>query len=74
MHKDLNSFTSAPDSTRELARVAELARVTNPVSPELEIAAVTDRGSRSRAGRNELLFERPFGYDVPASVSLGCWS
>ena len=37
MFKDLNEFIAALDKDRELARIQE------PVSPDLEICAVTDR-------------------------------
>jgi 4-hydroxy-3-polyprenylbenzoate decarboxylase len=64
MFKDLNEFISALDRERQLARIAE------PVSPDLEIAAVTDRVSKSPGGGPALLFERPTGYDVPVAVNL----
>src|SRR5256885_13099870 len=64
MFKDLNAFIDALDKERELARVAE------PVSPELEIAAVTDRVSKSPGGGPALLFERPTGYDMPVAINL----
>ncbi len=44
MFKDLNDFIAALDKERELARIAE------PVSPDLEICAVTDRASKSPGG------------------------
>ena len=44
MFKDLNEFIAALDKERELARIAE------PVSPDLEICAVTDRVSKSPGG------------------------
>jgi 4-hydroxy-3-polyprenylbenzoate decarboxylase len=62
--KDLNAFIAALDGARELARVAE------PVSPDLEICAVTDRVSKSPGGGPALLFERPAGYDVPVALNL----
>src|SRR3569832_2274060 len=64
MFKDLNAFIDALDKERELARIAE------PVSPELEIAAVTDRVSKSPGGGPALLFERPTGFDVPVAINL----
>ena len=49
------STTSSPISTsRKL-----LARVAEPVSPDLEIAAVTDRACKSPGGGPALLFEKP---------------
>jgi 4-hydroxy-3-polyprenylbenzoate decarboxylase len=64
MFKDLNDFISALDSERELARV------TDPVSPDLEICAVTDRASKSPGGGPALLFEHPTGFDVPVAINL----
>src|SRR4030095_10718201 len=60
----LGFFTAAREKERELARVTE------PVSPDLEIAAVTDRVSKSPGGGPALLFERPTGYDIPVVINL----
>jgi 4-hydroxy-3-polyprenylbenzoate decarboxylase len=64
MFKDLNQFISALDSERELAHI------TDPVDPNLEICAVTDRVSKSPGGGPGLLFHRPTGHDVPVAVNL----
>src|SRR3954452_23386418 len=64
MFKDLNSFIAALEKERELARIAE------PVSPDLEIAAVTDRVSKSPGGGPALLFEKPTGSDMPVAINL----
>ena len=64
MFKDLNDFIAALDKERELARIAE------PVSPDLEICAVTDRVSKSPGGGPALLFERPTGFDMPVAINL----
>jgi 4-hydroxy-3-polyprenylbenzoate decarboxylase len=64
MFNDLNDFIAALIRERELARIAE------PVSPDLEIAAVTDRVSKSPRGGPALLFERPTGFDIPVAVNL----
>ena len=64
MFKDLNDFIAALDRGRELARI------TDPVSPDLEISAVTDRVSKSPGGGPGLLFERPTGFDMPVAVNL----
>ena len=61
---DLNAFISALDRERELARIAD------PVSPDLEISAVVDRVSKSPGGGPGLLFERPAGFDMPVAVNL----
>ena len=64
MFKDLNAFIDALDRDRELARITE------PVSPDLEICAVTDRVSKSPGGGPALLFENPTGYDMPVATNL----
>ena len=63
MFKDLNDFIAALDRERELARI------TGPVSPDLEISAVTDRVSKSPGGGPGLLFERPTGFEMPVAVN-----
>ena len=64
MFKDLNHFIAALDKERELARITE------PVSPDLEICALTDRASKSPGGGPALLFERPTGYEIPVALNL----
>src|SRR5438477_10592432 len=64
MFQDLNDFLRALDKDRELARIQE------PVSPDLEICAVTDRVSKSPGGGPGLLFERPTGFDIPVALNL----
>ena len=64
MFADLNAFIGALDKERELARIGE------PVSPDLEICAVTDRVSKSAGGGPALLFERPAGFDMPVAINL----
>src|SRR6476620_8330457 len=64
MFRDLNDFIAALDKASELARIKE------PVSPNLEICATTDRVSKSPGGGPALLFENPTGYDMPVAVNL----
>ncbi len=64
MFNDLSEFIAVLDKERELARVTE------PVSPDLEIAAITDRVSKSPGGGPALLFERPTGFDIPVAINL----
>jgi 4-hydroxy-3-polyprenylbenzoate decarboxylase len=64
MYSDLNDFIADLDRRRLLARIGE------PVSPDLEIAAVTDRASKSSRGGPALLFEQPAGYDMPVVTNL----
>src|SRR4051812_12029862 len=64
MYADLNAFLTDLDRTKQLARIAE------PVSPDLEIAAVTDRACKSPGGGPALLFDRPTGYDMPVASNV----
>ena len=64
MFKDLNEFIGALDRERQLARI------TDRVSPDLEIAAVTDRVSKSPGGGPALLFENPTGHNMPVAINL----
>lgn len=63
-YKDLPSFIA------DLEEKNQLHRIPSPVSPELEITAVTDRVSKGPAGTNKaLLFENPTGYDIPVLMN-----
>ncbi len=64
MYADLNAFLA------DLERQKLLARVTEPVSPDLEIAAVTDRACKSSGGGPALLFDRPTGFGMPVVTNL----
>jgi 4-hydroxy-3-polyprenylbenzoate decarboxylase len=64
MYSDLNDFLADLDKRHLLARVGE------PVNPDLEIAAVTDRACKSPGGGPALLFERPTGSDMPVATNL----
>ena len=64
MYADLNDFLSDLDKRRLLARIGE------PVSPDLEIAAVTDRACKSPGGGPALLFEKPAGFDMPVATNV----
>jgi 4-hydroxy-3-polyprenylbenzoate decarboxylase len=49
----------------------ELARVSRPISPELEITEIVDRVSKGPAeGNKALLFENPTGHDVPVLINM----
>ena len=61
MYPDLTDFIADLDRRKLLARVSE------PVSPDLEIAAVTDRACKSPGGGPALLFEQPTGFDMPVA-------
>src|SRR3954467_4756016 len=64
MYADINDFLADLDKRRLLTRVAE------PVSPDLEIAAVTDRACKMPGGGPALLFERPTGFDMPVASNV----
>ena len=64
MYSDLNDFLGDLQKRRLLVRVHE------PVSPDLEIAAVTDRVCKEAAGGRALLFERPTGFDIPVATNV----
>jgi len=64
MYSDITEFIADLDKRRLLTRIAE------PVSPDLEIAAVTDRACKMPGGGPALLFERPTGFDMPVASNL----
>src|SRR5499427_10844236 len=64
MYSDLGGFLKDLDKRKLLARVAEA------VSPDLEIAAVTDRACKSPGGGPALLFEKPSGFDIPVASNV----
>jgi 4-hydroxy-3-polyprenylbenzoate decarboxylase len=64
MYSDLDHFLADLDKRKLLARVSL------PVSPDLEIAAVTDRVCKSPDGGPALLFEKPAGFDIPVATNI----
>jgi 4-hydroxy-3-polyprenylbenzoate decarboxylase len=64
MYSDINDFIADLDKRGLLARIRE------SVSPDLEIAAVTDRVCKLPGGGPGLLFERPTGFDMPVATNL----
>jgi 4-hydroxy-3-polyprenylbenzoate decarboxylase len=64
MYSDLNDFIADLDKRRLLSRIRE------SVSPDLEIAAITDRTCKLPGGGPGLLFERPTGFDMPVATNL----
>jgi 4-hydroxy-3-polyprenylbenzoate decarboxylase len=64
VHSDLNAFLAELDRKKLIARIGE------PVSPDLEIAAVTDRACKSNGGGPALLFDRPTGFSIPVVTNL----
>src|SRR5690242_18991314 len=64
MYSDLTDFLADLDRRHLLACIAE------PVSPDLEIAAVTDRACKQPGGGPALLFEQPVGYEIPVASNV----
>jgi 4-hydroxy-3-polyprenylbenzoate decarboxylase len=64
MFPDITSFIT------ELERRKDLARIGEPVDPELEISAVIDRVSKSDGGGPALMFEKPSGFQMPVAANL----
>jgi len=64
MFPDVQAFIA------ELDRRKELARVNEPVSPDLEMTAVIDRACKSPGGGPALLFEKPTGGTMPVAANL----
>jgi menaquinone biosynthesis decarboxylase len=64
MYSDLNDFLA------DLEKRKLLARISDAVSPDLEIAAVTDRVCKTAGGGPALLFDRPAGYDIPVASNV----
>ena len=64
MYADLADFLD------DLARKKLLTRIGEPVSPELEMAAVIDRACKSAGGGPALLFEKPAGFDIPVAANV----
>jgi 4-hydroxy-3-polyprenylbenzoate decarboxylase len=64
MYADLDDFLADLDARGLLTRVGE------PVSPDLEIAAVTDRACKMPGGGPALVFEKPTGFDIPVASNV----
>jgi len=64
MYADLDEFLADLDRRKLLARVAE------PISPALEIAALIDTACKSPGGGPALLFEQPTGFDMPVAGNV----
>ena len=64
---DCRCIQTSTDFLADLDKRKLLTRVGEPVSPDLEIAAVTDRACKSPGGGPALLFEQPAGFDIPVA-------
>jgi len=64
LYSDLFDFLADLEKRRLLARIAE------SVSPDLEIAAVTDRACKLSGGGPALLFDKPAGHSIPVASNV----
>jgi 4-hydroxy-3-polyprenylbenzoate decarboxylase len=64
MYEDLTEFLA------DLGKRKLLVRISEAVSPDLEIAAVTDRASKMAGGGPALLFEKPAGFSMPVASNV----
>jgi 4-hydroxy-3-polyprenylbenzoate decarboxylase len=68
------NYKSLREFIKRLETEGELIRVTQSVSPILEIAEITDRASKSPDGGKALLFEDVEGSDMPVLINaFGSW-
>ena len=68
------NYKSLKEFIARLATEGELVRITEPVSPILEIAEITDRVSKSPEGGKALLFENVEGSSMPVLINaFGSW-
>jgi 4-hydroxy-3-polyprenylbenzoate decarboxylase len=64
MFVDVNAFIA------ELERRKELVHIAEPVSPNLEMAAVIDRACKSPGGGPALVFDQPVSGTMPVAANL----
>ena len=55
---------------KRLEAAGELRRISTPISPELEIAAIADRAMKMSGGGPALLFENVIGSRFPLAINL----
>ena len=68
------TYESLKEFITRLESEGELVRITEPVSPILEIAEITDRVSKSPDGGKALLFENVEGSAIPVLINaFGSW-
>src|SRR5947207_13292474 len=63
-------YADLEDLLGDLEKRRLLARITEPVSPDLEIAAVTDCACKLPDGGPALLFDKPSGHDIPVASNV----
>ena len=68
------NYESLKEFIARLESEGELVRITQPVSPILEIAEITDRVSKSPGGGKALLFDNVEGSAMPVLINaFGSW-
>ncbi|MDH5761446.1 MAG: menaquinone biosynthesis decarboxylase [Nitrospinota bacterium] len=68
------NYESLKEFIARLESEGELVRITEPVSPVLEITEITDRVSKSPDGGKALLFENVEGSSMPVLINaFGSW-
>ena len=68
------NYESLKEFITQLESEGELVRITEPVSPLLEIAEIADRVSKSPGGGKALLFENVEGSAMPVLINaFGSW-
>ena len=68
------NYESLKEFISRLESEGELVRITEPVSPILEIAEITDRVSKNPGGGKALLFENVEGSAMPVLINaFGSW-
>ena len=63
-------YTDLTDFLTDLDRRKLLTRIADAVSPNLEIAAVTDRACKMAGGGPALLFTNPSGFSMPVASNI----
>ena len=63
------AFYSLTEFIEQLEREGELIRISEPVSPILEISEITDKISKSPGGGKALLFENVEGSQMPVLIN-----
>src|SRR5262245_59932695 len=63
-------YSDLTDCLTDFEKRKLVAHVGEALSPDLEIAAVTDRACKTADGGPALIFEKPTGFDLPVVTNL----
>jgi len=63
-------YADLTDFLADLDKRGRLTRLSEPISADLEIAAVTDKACKMPGGGPALLFEKPESYDMPVASNV----